>query len=256
MQIIPVIDIRNGAVMRARAGDRDSYKPISTPLAATSAPADVVAGFLTLHPFEKIYIADLDAIQGRGGNRREIGALTERFPSLRFMVDAGAASCDWRGAARVDRVIGSESLRDGDSLRGAKHDPNVVLSLDFRDDVFLGPDALDESPKLWPHQVIVMTLTRVGVSAGPDFARVSQIIERAGDRRVYAAGGVRGADDLERLEAIGAAGALVATALHDGALTRADLDRLTSAHKKKGSPEAPLSSEPPKLSWRRKDASR
>ena len=232
MQIIPVIDIRNGAVMHARAGDRDSYKPISTPLAATSAPADVVAGFLTLHPFEKIYIADLDAIQGRGGNRYEIGALSECFPALRFMVDSGARFSDWRGAARVDCVIGSESLRDGDSLHAAKHESNVVLSLDFRDDVFLGPDALDESPKLWPHQVIVMTLTRVGVSAGPDFARVSQIIERAGDRRVFAAGGVRGADDLERLEAIGAAGALVATALHDGALTRADLDYVGAQKKR------------------------
>ena len=179
MQIIPVIDIRNGVVMRARAGDRDSYRPIASPLAATSAPVDVVAGFLTLHPFEKIYIADLDAIEGSGDNRREIGALTERFPSLRFMVDAGAASCDWRGAARVDCVIGSESLRDSESLHAAKHDPNVVLSLDFRDEVFLGPDALDECPKLWPRQIIVMTLTRVGVSAGPDFARVSQIIERA-----------------------------------------------------------------------------
>ncbi|PWB91927.1 nickel transporter [Methylocystis sp. MitZ-2018] len=256
MQIIPVIDIRNGAVMRARAGDRDSYKPISTPLASTSAPADVVAGFLTLHPFEKIYIADLDAIEGRGDNRCEIGALTERFPGLCFMVDAGAASCDWRGAARVDCVIGSETLRDSDSLHVAKHDPNVVLSLDFRDEVFLGPDALDQCPRLWPRRIIVMTLTRVGVSAGPDFARVSQISARAGDRRVFAAGGVRGAGDLERLEAIGAAGALVATALHDGALTRADLDRFASAHKKKGSPEAPLASEPPKLSWRRKDVSR
>lgn len=255
MQIIPVIDIRSGAVMRARAGARDSYRPIASPLAATSSPVDVVTGFLTLHPFEKIYIADLDAIQGGGDNRREIGALTERFPSLRFMVDAGAAFCDWRGAARVDCVIGSESLRDSESLHAATHAPNVVLSLDFRDEVFMGPDALDETPKLWPSQVIVMTLTRVGVGAGPDFARVSQIIERAGDRRVFAAGGVRDADDLERLEASGAAGALVATALHDGALTRADLDRFTSAHKK-GSLEAPLKSEPPKLSWRRKDVSR
>jgi phosphoribosylformimino-5-aminoimidazole carboxamide ribotide isomerase len=233
MQIIPVIDIRSGAVMRARAGDRESYSPIVSPLAETSAPADVVAGFLTLHSFEKIYIADLDAIQGGGDNRREIGALTERFPSLRFMVDAGPAFCDWRGAARVDCVIGSESLRDSESLHTAMHDPNVVLSLDFRDEVFLGPDALHECPKLWPSQVIVMTLTRVGVSAGPDFARVSQIVARAGDRRVFAAGGVRDADDLERLEAIGAIGALVATALHDGALTSADLDRFTSAHKKR-----------------------
>jgi phosphoribosylformimino-5-aminoimidazole carboxamide ribotide isomerase len=254
MQIIPVIDIRNGAVMRARAGDRDSYRPIASPLAATSSPIDVVAGFLALHPFEKIYIADLDAIEGSGDNRGEIGALTERFPALRFMVDAGPALCDWREAARVDGVIGSESLRDSQSLVAAKHDPNVVLSLDFRDEVFLGPEALDESPKLWPRQIIVMTLTRVGVSAGPDFARVSQIIERAGDRRVFAAGGVRDAEDVERLEAMGAAGALVATALHQGGLTRADLDRIADAQKK-GSPEAPLASEPPKLSWRRKDVS-
>ncbi|CCJ06809.1 HisA/HisF-related TIM barrel protein [Methylocystis sp. SC2] len=233
MQIIPVIDIRSGVVMRARAGARDSYRPIASPLAATSAPVDVVAGFLTLHPFERIYIADLDAIEGSGDNSREIGALTERFPSLRFMVDAGAASCDWRGAARIDCVIGSESLHDSAFLQAAQHDPNIVLSLDFRDEVFLGPDALHECTKQWPRQVIVMTLTRVGVGAGPDVARVSQIIERAGDRRVFAAGGVRDADDLERLQAIGAAGALVATALHDGALTRADLDRFASEHKKR-----------------------
>ncbi|HEY8124950.1 MAG TPA: HisA/HisF-related TIM barrel protein [Methylocystis sp.] len=233
MQVIPVIDIRSGAVMRARAGDRDSYRPIASPLAATSAPAAVVAGFLTLHPFEKIYIADLDAIEGRGDNRREIGALTERFPSLRFLVDAGARSRGWRGAARVDCVIGSESLRDSDSLHAAKDAPDVVLSLDFRDEVFLGPDALHECAKLWPRQLIVMTLTRVGVGRGPDFAQVSQIVERAGDRRVFAAGGVRDARDLEQLEKIGAAGALVATALHDGALTSADLDRFTTAHKKR-----------------------
>ncbi|MBM3641974.1 MAG: nickel transporter, partial [Alphaproteobacteria bacterium] len=62
MQIIPVIDIRSGVVVRARAGDRDSYAPIMSALAPTSAPVDVVAGFLALHSFERIYIADLDAI--------------------------------------------------------------------------------------------------------------------------------------------------------------------------------------------------
>jgi phosphoribosylformimino-5-aminoimidazole carboxamide ribotide isomerase len=256
MQIIPVIDIRNGAVMRARAGDRSSYRPIASPLAITSAPVDVIAGFLTLHPFERIYVADLDAIQQIGDNRREIGALIKRFPALRFMVDAGAKSRDWRGVARVECVIGSESLRDSESLRAVKDDPNIVLSLDFCDDVFLGPDALDVRAELWPHQVIVMTLNHVGVGVGPDFERISQIIERAGDRRVYAAGGVRDARDLAQLEEIGAAGALVATALHDGALTREDLIRFSKTEQKKGSPEAPLASDPPTLSWRRRDVSR
>lgn len=256
MQIIPVIDIRSGAVVRARAGDRDSYKPLVSPLAETSAPADVVAGFLTLHPFEKLYIADLDAIEGCGDNRREIEALVERFPALRFMIDAGARFHEWRRVARIDCVIGSECLRDGETLRAMKDDPDVVLSLDFRGDVFLGPDALDICVELWPRQLIVMTLARVGVGAGPDVERLAKIIERAGDRRVYAAGGVRDARDLERLEEIGAAGALVATALHGGALTRAELQRFSTSAQKKGSPEAPLAVDPPALSWRRKDVSR
>ncbi len=255
MQIIPVIDIRRGAVMRARAGDRESYKPISSPLAATSAPPDVVAGYMRLYPFERIYVADLDAIEGRGDNRRDILALTERFPALRFMVDAGAKSCDWRGFARVECVIGSETSRDGEIIRALNNDPDAVLSLDFRDDVFLGPKSLLDCERLWPPQVIVMALARVGVRAGPDFDRLANIVERAGERRVYAAGGVRDGRDLARLEAIGAAGALVATALHDGSLARADLERFTP-EQKKGSPEAPLAGEAPAVSSRRKDVSR
>jgi phosphoribosylformimino-5-aminoimidazole carboxamide ribotide isomerase len=236
MQIIPVIDIRSGAVVRARAGDRESYRPIESPLAATSALSDIVAGFLTLHPFERIYVADLDAIEGSGDNSREIAALTECFPALRFMVDAGARTCDWRGVTNVECVIGSESLRDGETIRTLYDDPDVILSLDFRGDVFLGPKPLIDCAELWPRRVIVMTLARVGVGAGPDVDRLAQFIARAGERRVYAAGGVRDARDLARLEAIGAAGALVATALHDGALKRADLERFNGTRQEKREP--------------------
>ncbi|MGE0195142.1 MAG: HisA/HisF-related TIM barrel protein, partial [Methylocystis sp.] len=134
MQIVPVIDIRNGAVVRARAGARDAYRPMSSPLAATSAPPDIVAGFLTLHPFKKIYVADLDAIQETGDNQRQIAALIDSFPALCFMIDAGGTSLRWRGAARTECVIGSESLRDSESLRALKDAPNTLLSLDFRDE--------------------------------------------------------------------------------------------------------------------------
>jgi len=236
MRIIPIIDIRKGAVVRARAGDRESYKPIASPLAATSAPYVVVAGYMRLYPFERIYVADLDAIEGSGDNRRDILALTERFPALRFMIDAGAKSCDWRGLARVECVIGSETSRDEEIIRALNNDPDAVLSLDFRDEVFIGPQSLIDCAELWPRQVIVMALARVGVGAGPDFDRLANIIERAGDRRVYAAGGVRDGRDLARLEAIGAAGALVATALHDGALNRADLERFNAMRDEKREP--------------------
>ena len=50
MEVIPVIDLKGGTVVRARHGLRDSYAPIDTQLARTSAPIDIVAGFLTIHP--------------------------------------------------------------------------------------------------------------------------------------------------------------------------------------------------------------
>ena len=65
MDVIPVIDIKNGQVVHAQGGRRDSYRPIRTPLSPTSAPADVAAGLLRLAPFRNLYIADLDAIEGR-----------------------------------------------------------------------------------------------------------------------------------------------------------------------------------------------
>ena len=71
--------------------------------------------------------------------------------------------------------------------------------------------------------MIVMTLTRVGMDEGPDLDRIAAISARARDRKIFAAGGVRGGEDLVALARCGAAGALVASALHDGRLNRAGI---------------------------------
>jgi phosphoribosylformimino-5-aminoimidazole carboxamide ribotide isomerase len=42
---------------------------------------------------------------------------------------------------------------------------------------------------------------------------------------LYAGGGIHGPEDLQRLSTYGIRGALVASALHDGRITRADVDR-------------------------------
>src|SRR6266496_2091595 len=90
-------------------------------------------------------------------------------------------------------------------------DPRVVLSLDFRGEHFLGPPALLAEPDAWPDRVIVMTLAHVGSGAGPDFSRIAAIRALAGPRKLYAAGGIRGAADLADLARAGVAGALVAS---------------------------------------------
>jgi phosphoribosylformimino-5-aminoimidazole carboxamide ribotide isomerase len=98
-----------------------------------------------------------------------------------------------------------------------------VLSLDFRGDVFDGPQDLADKTSLWPHRIIVMTLAKVGTGSGPDFTRLKAIRAQAPKHEIYAAGGVRDSGDLSHLAEAGIDGALVATALHDGKITGQDL---------------------------------
>ena len=227
MDIIPASDLKGGAGVHARQGRRDEYWPIKTPLAAASTPADVVAGLMGVYPFPALYIADLDAIEGRGDNFDALAPLLETYDAW---LDSGlppnrqaAATISLLGRGSV--VIGSESGPDRELLLELRDSPQVVLSLDFRGDAFQGSPEILADPSLWPERVIAMTLERVGAEQGPDLDRLAEIIGRAGsNRRVYAAGGVRNAEDLRELASRGVAGALVATALHAGALGRAEIE--------------------------------
>jgi phosphoribosylformimino-5-aminoimidazole carboxamide ribotide isomerase len=233
LQVIPVIDLMGGLVVRARMGDRASYRPLQSPLSPTSDPIDVVRGLLSVSSFPTLYVADLDAIQGQGDNVPALRRIRKAFPALQMWIDNGAAD-DAAVEALVGAnlgapVIGSESQPDGKliALRGGS--ARIVLSLDFRGDAFQGPPDILAEPALWPRRVIVMTLARVGSGAGPDLARLASIRSIAGGREIYAAGGVRNANDLRTLKETGVSGALVATALHERRIVAADLKALGSS---------------------------
>jgi phosphoribosylformimino-5-aminoimidazole carboxamide ribotide isomerase len=120
-------------------------------------------------------------------------------------------------------VLGSESQPDCGLVRSLRTNDRVVLSLDFRGERFLGPDCLLAEPSHWPARVVVMTLARVGGDSGPDFARLANIREHAPSRKFYIAGGLRDTADLARANESGAAGILVASALHDRRLSAAEI---------------------------------
>jgi phosphoribosylformimino-5-aminoimidazole carboxamide ribotide isomerase len=227
MDVIPVIDLKGGTVVRARMGRRDQYRPIETPLAASSDPVDVARGLLSIHPFPVVYVADLDAIAGRSDNRAALSRLKTTFPHVTLWVDNGladrVAAEDWLAQGFGDLVLGSETQATGELVRDFAARGRVILSLDFRDRAFQGPSALLEDVGAWPRRVIVMTLTRVGSGAGPDLERLRAIRDAAPACRIYAAGGVRDAADLLALKAAGLAGALVASCLHDGRVGSAEI---------------------------------
>lgn len=222
-RVIPVIDLRGGLVVRARAGMRDAYAPIVTPLASTAFPADVASGMLAACPSDILYVADLDAIvDGAPPDRASLAAIRAACPGVTLWVDAGfwelAGVTRFLDSGFGRPVLGSESQRDAGLVRALGD--RAVLSLDTRADERLGPADLHEDAALWPRDIIVMTLGRIGVNAGPDVAAIQAAKARGLDVRVFAAGGVRGAGDLEILSQAGASGALVATAIHSGEVGR------------------------------------
>ncbi len=232
MEIIPVLDLKGGVVVHARMGLRQTYRPIETPLSTNSRPIEVVRGLLSIYPFTSFYVADLDAIEGKGDNDDVLIALRLSFPELALWVDRGLAELRgverWLGAGLGHLVLGSETQSTAGVVQHFCKDERIILSLDYRGDVFVGPSALLNNTDSWPSKVIVMTLARVGSATGPDMERLTDIKARAIDRRIFAAGGVRNADDLATLAQAGIAGALVATSLHNGALTGAQIARLQS----------------------------
>lgn len=222
MKLVPVIDLRAAWAVRARAGDRAHYAPLSTPLCPDGDPLALALLLVSRFRVDTIYLADLDAITGAGGNDALIDAIAAALPETTLWVDAGIRDRD--SLAQASRqptlrpVVGSETMADADLLR----DPvcaSAVLSLDQYRGRLLAPAGLEARLDAWCGDVVLMGLDRVGSGGGPDLARLARDRRRLPRCRLFAAGGVRDAGDLRRLADAGAAGALVATALHDGAIS-------------------------------------
>jgi HisA/HisF family protein len=227
--IIPVIDLKDGRAVRAVGGNRADYRSLETPLCPDGDPVTAARRLLGLCASSVLYIADLDAIEGRAPQHEVIRQIAGAVTGVELWVDDGATgpadidASPLRDIART--VLGSESL--GADIPAIDH--RVALSLDFRGERFLGPPALLTQAHLWPRDVIVMCLHSVGASGGPDLARLARVIEAAGQRHVYAAGGVRDIADIETLADLGVAGALISSALHSGAISQAEIRAFTQA---------------------------
>jgi phosphoribosylformimino-5-aminoimidazole carboxamide ribotide isomerase len=232
LQVIPVLDVARGQVVRGIRGERSAYRPIVSTLVAGSDPLAVAAALLppvTVQrgPALPLYVADLDAIQG---GQLQVDLL-RRLLALRddvcLWLDAGlrdlAAGVALRNALgasseRVRLVYASESLAAGGAVQALADDAQAILSLDCRLARPLDPAGLWSRPELWPRTLIVMTLDRVGAGAGPDLSTLARLRALAPDRQWVGAGGIRDRRDLQSAAAAGASAWLVASALHDGSL--------------------------------------
>jgi phosphoribosylformimino-5-aminoimidazole carboxamide ribotide isomerase len=241
MRVIPVIDLKSGAVVHAVRGERERYRPLRSRIVAGSDPIQVARVVREELGLDELYVADLDAMAGGPGHPEIVAALAREG---RVIVDAGVTEVAAvgllleLGAARV--VIGTETLANKaalERLRAELPGAPLVLSLDLRAGRVLSPDAklarlgaAEALARLAPsgvREVIVLDLARVGSGEGPEVALVHELCARFPELELLVGGGVRDVADLRALAHAGAAGALVATALHRGAIGPGDVRALS-----------------------------
>src|SRR5215813_4532696 len=223
--IIPALDLKDGLVVHASSGARADYRPIETPLGPADDPVTIARALLAIAGSRTLYIADLDAIEGVGNHFELCRDLASALPHNDLWIDAGFSNvtdCAFWLPLGATLVIGSEGLafaEDWQELR-ASFGESLVLSLDYGAEGQRGPASVFAEPAHWPERIITMSLDRVGTGNGPDIARLRDVVDQAGSRSVYASGGMRSMGDLEAAAEAGAGGALIATALHRGAVTQ------------------------------------
>ena len=243
--ILPVLDLLGGKVVHGQAGQRSAYRA----LVPESRPTHVMRRLQKRYPslFDAFYLADLDALQGDQTQLEPMRRLLNELPSVQMWVDAGFATAssllrfiDALGSeftARLIPIVASETLKSWEDLAAIVRrcgTRQVVFSLDLaRGRIRGGSKELAKTARneiiervvgVGITCVVVLDVASVGIRQGVSTLELCrQIHEQQRSLRILTGGGVRTVDDLLRVRNAGCTGALVATALHDGTLTPAEL---------------------------------
>ena len=243
MQIIPVIDLLNSQAVHARRGERGTYEPVRSVLTLLAAdPLELAKAYRNKLGLETIYLADLDAILNSRPNWEIFARLARE--GFRVWLDAGTQSAQ-RAVGLVEAgvetvVLGLESLTGPAQLaeiveKSYLNRTRFVLSVDSRDGALLFPQNHEWTEDMTPQELVrlawslglsrflLLDLARVGSGRGAGgVAEVRAIQNEFPTAELWLGGGVRGREDVAYLRTLGVAGVLVATALHEGQLGKAD----------------------------------
>ncbi len=246
VRIIPVMDLKAGQVVRAVGGKRETYRPVKSVLASDPSPACVAKALARDLGAEEAYVADLDAISGSEPAWHEYRALASE--GLGLWVDAGVATAvrarqlvEFRPADTplACIIIGLESIGGPPQLANVVSEVGSEL-LAFSLDLFDGKPLADCSA--WQScsaaeivdaacdagigRVLVLDLARVGMGQGTGTESLCCLLAKSHpELELIAGGGVTSVSQILQLADLGCKGVLIGSALHDGRLTRDQLEQ-------------------------------
>ena len=238
MRILPVLDILDGVVVRGVGGRRSEYEPILSRLTKSSQPLQVAAALRSAFGLHSFYLADLDAILFRRPNTGLYQQLIQH--GFELLVDAGIRTSidamELRSSGVSRLVVGLETCRSPQDLSTICQNSNqVVFGLDLRQGVpQISVDAVGwqttpleitaQAVGAGAKTILPLDLADVGMGTGGSTDAICRQIHREFPAiQLIAGGGIRGCEDLERLRNLGIDEVLIASAFHDGRLSREDL---------------------------------
>lgn len=239
IQVIPSIAIRGGNVVKMRKGDKSSEK------AYDENPLDLAKRFQD-HGIEVVHLVDLDgAEKGKPVNWHVLEAVSGHTD----------LKVDFTGGISTDGDIAKAYEYGADYITAASiavTDPELFASWIIsygREKMTLGADVVNQQTKellfrgwqmktnrtLFEHleyfysrglkYVKSTDVSHDGVLEGPAFDFYQQVVEAFPELCVLASGGVRGIDDIKRLNDMGLFAVIFGKAYYEGFLDLKELER-------------------------------
>jgi phosphoribosylformimino-5-aminoimidazole carboxamide ribotide isomerase len=227
MELIPAIDIRDGRCVRLYQGDYNRMTVYdSDPVAVARRWAELGAA--------RLHVVDLDGAKaGRPLNAQIVFSIV-RAVEIPVQLGGGLRDRPTVEAALnlgVERVIlGTAAVAEPELIAElvALYGARIAVGVDARHGWVAAHGWLETSHvravelvrRMGDHgvqNVIYTDIIRDGTLRGPNVEALAELVALGGPA-VIASGGVGALDDLKRLKAAGAAGAIVGQALYTGAI--------------------------------------
>jgi len=222
MEIIPVLDLKSGIAVSGESGERSNYKPLKTVYSQSSNPVEI-ARTLKEQGAKRIYIADLDAIEGQGSNHDIIKKINKIIPVI---LDAGANNVNEVNNLLkvVDKVIVAtetlKSFKNLDEIFKTFSKRKLIISLDSKEGRILSKKSdltLKKFEKklkeLKPDEIIILDISGVGTQRGFNQKLLNEM--KNWEDYLILGGGIN-LNDMEKLHQRGINKFLLGSALHSG----------------------------------------
>jgi phosphoribosylformimino-5-aminoimidazole carboxamide ribotide isomerase len=222
MEIIPVLDLMSGMAVSGKSGQRETYKPLKTVYSPSSHPVEIAIS-LKRNGAKRIYLADLDAIEGKGNNLEMVKKINHIMP---VMLDGGVKDLEsfhfvLEFAEKI--IVATEtlkSLKDLQEICARFSKERIIMSIDIKDELILSKNLNITLEELKPvlkglkqEEIILLDISRVGTEKGFNLKLINQF--KGYEDSLILGGGIE-PQEIKDLLNRGVNKFLIGTALHSG----------------------------------------